>query len=306
MAFFKKIFGKKKNAKEEKATVAAKKSERDAEEEDLIQAGILEEKPVAKPEKKTETVKSEEKAEIKPAAKKAPAKAEFKTEEKAEAKPAAKKTPAKAEFKTEEKAEIKPAAKKAPAKAEFKTEGKAEAKPAAKKTPEKVEATVEEKSVEEIDAAFKEETSADISKEVALAEAKSGRALARFEIKKSKDNRFVFNLYAPNRVIVATSQIYSSSPSAVNGIKSIAINAPKAPIEDTTLKSYTTLGFPKWEIYTDKAGQYRFRLYAPNGSCIVHSQGYTTKASCKNGIASIVKNAPEAIIDKSYLKKEDK
>ena len=264
MAFFKKIFGKKKNAKEEKATVAAKKSERDAEEEDLIQAGILEEKPVAKPEKKTETVKSEEKAEIKPAAKKAPTKAEFKTEE------------------------------------------KAEAKPAAKKAPEKVEAAVEEKSVEEIDAAFKEETSADISKEVALAEAKSGRALARFEIKKSKDNRFVFNLYAPNRVIVATSQIYSSSPSAVNGIKSIAINAPKAPIEDTTLKSYTTLGFPKWEIYTDKAGQYRFRLYAPNGSCIVHSQGYTTKASCKNGIASIVKNAPEAIIDKSYLKKEDK
>ena len=107
-------------------------------------------------------------------------------------------------------------------------------------------------------------------------------------------------------MIVATSQIYSSSPSAVNGIKSIAINAPKAPIEDTTLKSFTPLGFPKWEIYSDKGGQFRFRLYAPNGSCIVHSQGYTTKASCKNGIASIIKNAPEAIIDKSYLKKDDK
>ena len=157
---------------------------------------------------------------------------------------------------------------------------------------------------EEIDATFTEATPTEISAEVAQAEAKSGRALARFEIKKSKDNRFVFNLYAPNRVIVATSQIYSSSPSAVNGIRSIMVNAPKAPVEDTTLKTFTPLGFPKWEIYLDKGGQFRFRLYAPNGSCIVHSQGYTTKASCKNGIASIVKNAPDAIIDKSYLKKD--
>ena len=164
---------------------------------------------------------------------------------------------------------------------------------------------IEEKSVEEIDAAFSEAVNTSISEEVAEAEKKIGRKLARFEIKKAKDGRFVFNLFAPNRVIVATSQIYTSSTSAVNGIKSIAVNAPKAPLEDTSLKSYVPVGFPKWEIYVDKAGEYRFRLYAPNGSCIVHSQGYTSKASCKNGIASIVKNAPDAIIDKSYLKKDD-
>jgi len=184
-------------------------------------------------------------------------------------------------------------------------------KPAKKKSDPKAkeetksEDKVEEKTVEEIDASFSEAENAKISEEVAKAEKKSGHALARFEIKKAKDGRFVFNLFAPNRVIVATSQIYSSSTSAVNGIKSIAVNAPKAPIEDTSLKSFTPLGFPKWEIYVDKGGQYRFRLYAPNGSCIVHSQGYTSKASCKNGIASIVKNAPDAIIDKSYLKKDD-
>lgn len=169
----------------------------------------------------------------------------------------------------------------------------------------KAEDKVEEKTDEEIDASFSEAENAKISEAVAKAEKKSGHALARFEIKKAKDGRFVFNLFAPNRVIVATSQIYSSSTSAVNGIKSIAVNAPKAPIEDTSLKSFSPLGFPKWEIYVDKGGQYRFRLYAPNGSCIVHSQGYTSKASCKNGISSIVKNAPDAIIDKSYLKKDE-
>lgn len=126
----------------------------------------------------------------------------------------------------------------------------------------------------------------------------------RFEIKKTKDGRFVFNLYASNHIIVATSQIYASSQSAINGIKSIAQNAERAVLEDTTLKEYEKQSFPKWEIYLDKAEQYRFRLYASNGSCICHSQGYTKKASCKNGISSIVKTAKNAAIDKLYLKNE--
>ena len=131
---------------------------------------------------------------------------------------------------------------------------------------------------------------------------KSG--VGKFEIKKSKDDRYVFNLYAANKVIVATSQVYSSSTSAMNGIKSVIENAAKAPVEDQTLKSYDTLPYPKWEIYQDKGGQYRFRLNASNGSCICHSQGYTSKASCKNGIESIIRTAKDAEIDKSYLKKD--
>ena len=129
-------------------------------------------------------------------------------------------------------------------------------------------------------------------------------AVGKFEIKKSKDSRFVFNLYAANKVIVATSQVYSSSTAALNGIKSVIENAEKAPIEDQTLRSYDTLSYPKWEIYLDKGNQYRFRLNASNGSCICHSQGYTSKASCKNGIESIRKTAKTAVIDKSYLNKD--
>ena len=123
-----------------------------------------------------------------------------------------------------------------------------------------------------------------------------------FEIKKSKDGRFVFNLYAANHVIVATSQVYSSSQSAVNGINSVIANAEKAAIEDQTLKNFTPQSFPKWEIYIDKAGQFRFRLLASNGSCICHSQGYTQKSTCKKGIESIIKTSKKAEIDKAYLK----
>ena len=127
-----------------------------------------------------------------------------------------------------------------------------------------------------------------------------------FEIKKSKDGRFVFNLYASNKVIIATSQVYSSSASALNGANSVIANAERAAVEDNTLKNATPVAFPKWEIYRDKAEKFRFRLFAPNGSCICHSQGYTSKASCKNGIESIIRTVKNASIDKSYLKKDKK
>ena len=124
-----------------------------------------------------------------------------------------------------------------------------------------------------------------------------------FDIKKSKDGRYVFNLYAANHVIVATSQIYSSSQSAMIGIKSIIANAERANVEDQTLKQYQSQPFPKWEIYVDKGGQFRWRLLATNGSCILHSQGYTQKSTCKKGIESVIRTAKSAKIDKSYLEK---
>ena len=127
-----------------------------------------------------------------------------------------------------------------------------------------------------------------------------------FEIKKAKDGRYVFNLYAANHVIVATSQVYSSSSNAMNGINSVMANAPKAGIQDNTLKAAPTeLPCPKWEIYLDNGKKYRFRLIATNGSCVCHSQGYTTKANCKNGIESIIRSSQNATVDKAYLKKTD-
>lgn len=47
----------------------------------------------------------------------------------------------------------------------------------------------------------------------------------------------------------------------------------------------------KFEIYKDKAGEFRFRLKAGNGQIILASEGYTTKASCENGIESVRTNS---------------
>ncbi|HDY85991.1 hypothetical protein LCGC14_1561600 [marine sediment metagenome] len=57
----------------------------------------------------------------------------------------------------------------------------------------------------------------------------------------------------------------------------------------------------KFELYKDNAGEFRFRLKAGNGENILASEGYTTKASCENGIASVRKNSPN---DSLYEKKE--
>jgi len=54
---------------------------------------------------------------------------------------------------------------------------------------------------------------------------------------------------------------------------------------------------PKFEIFKDASGEFRFRLKAPNGEIIAISEGYTTKASCLNGIKSVKKNAPIAEVE---------
>jgi len=53
---------------------------------------------------------------------------------------------------------------------------------------------------------------------------------------------------------------------------------------------------PKFEVFRDERGEYRFRLRAPNGEVILASEGYTSREMCIKGIMSIKQNAPKAKI----------
>ena len=57
----------------------------------------------------------------------------------------------------------------------------------------------------------------------------------------------------------------------------------------------------KFELFTDNAGEYRFRLKAGNGEIILASEGYKQKASAENGINSVKKNAMD---DDHYERKD--
>lgn len=106
-----------------------------------------------------------------------------------------------------------------------------------------------------------------------------------------------FDLKATNGQVIVTSEVYESKNSCLNGIESVKKNAAVAKTENQTEPGYETLTHPKFEMYEDKAGQYRFRLTARNGQIIATSEAYTTKSACENGIASVQKNAPEAVIE---------
>ncbi len=117
--------------------------------------------------------------------------------------------------------------------------------------------------------------------------------MGKFVIK-SSDAGCRFNLVAGNGQIIGTSQVYKSVDACKNGIESVKTNASAAGIEDQTKEGFKKLANPKFEVYKDKGGEFRFRLTAKNGQNILASEGYTQLTGCMNGIESVKKNAPGA------------
>lgn len=119
--------------------------------------------------------------------------------------------------------------------------------------------------------------------------------MGKFVVKKTNTG-IKFDLKAGNGEVIATSEVYSSEAACKNGIASVKKNAPVAGVEDQTVEGFEKVKHPKFEVYKDKAGEYRFRLKATNGEIIATGEGYKAKAGCMNGIESIRKNAPDAEI----------
>ena len=119
--------------------------------------------------------------------------------------------------------------------------------------------------------------------------------MGKFVIRKTVTG-IKFDLKAGNGEVIATSEVYSGIDACRNGIASVQKNAPAAPVENQTVEGYATEKNPKFEVYNDKAGEFRFRLKASNGQIIAVSEGYKALAGCMNGIESVKKNAPDAEI----------
>ena len=118
----------------------------------------------------------------------------------------------------------------------------------------------------------------------------------KFEIVVSDKGTYSFKLKAGNGEVIAVSEQYASIASCKKGIDSVKRNAVAAKLEDQTVEEIETVTNPKFEIFTDKKGEIRFRLKARNGEIIATGEGYRAKASCLKGIESIRRNAPEAVI----------
>ena len=102
-----------------------------------------------------------------------------------------------------------------------------------------------------------------------------------------------FDLKATNGEVIVSSEVYTTERACKKGIESVR-KCCVGGVEDQTVENFEVLKHPKFEVYTDKAGEFRFRLKARNGQIIAVGEGYKKKASCLNGIESVKKNAPEA------------
>ena len=118
--------------------------------------------------------------------------------------------------------------------------------------------------------------------------------MGKFVIKETATG-FKFDLKAGNGETIATSEVYNTKAACINGAKSVQKSCVGG-VEDQTVEPSATVKHPKFELYADKSGEFRFRLKASNGEIVATSEGYKTKASCENGIESVKKNAPEAEI----------
>lgn len=247
---------------------------------------------VVKPKKETAT--AEEKTEVKSANKssKSAPKAQKQSDD---AQVATKKTASKKSTKventktpTEEKKVAKATDKTTKPVQEEKPVKATKTAKAQKETPVK-ETAVKESPVKE-DKAPKATKTVEKDEETVLLEGE-GKVHGKYVIKKTDKGNFVFKLFSSNyRVVAIGAQAYTTLGAAKIGVQSIINNAEKAPVENQTLKNYETLKFPKWEIYLDKKGEYRLRLYATNGSLIATTNdGYADISGAKNGIAAVAR-----------------
>lgn len=102
-----------------------------------------------------------------------------------------------------------------------------------------------------------------------------------FELTRTSNGKFMFNLKAGNGQVVLTSQMYESRASALQGIESVRVNAVLAD---------------RFERGTNAGGQPYFTLKAGNGQVIGRSQAYAGMPAMEGGIASVQSNAPDAAL----------
>ena len=105
--------------------------------------------------------------------------------------------------------------------------------------------------------------------------------MGKFEITLRKNGEFQFNLKASNGEIILTSQGYKTKASCLNGVESVKKNS----VEEA-----------RYEKKVAANGKPFFNLKATNGQVIGNSQMYASERTRDNGIASVMRHAPEAKI----------
>ncbi len=117
--------------------------------------------------------------------------------------------------------------------------------------------------------------------------------MAKFVIRQT-DTGFKFDFKPNNDEVIATSEVYTTKATCQKGVASVQKNAPVAGVENQTVKDFAAVKHPKYEVYEDKGGKFRFRLKAVNGEIIAASSAYATVDECLKNLDVLKKKAAGA------------
>lgn len=121
--------------------------------------------------------------------------------------------------------------------------------------------------------------------------------MGRFQIFRSKAG-YRFRLFSGNGESIAASEVYSSRSLCRKGIESVRLCAALACLADPA-DGNAPVRHPRFELFQDRRGAFRFRLTARNGKIIAVSDAYSTHAACRKGIDSVRQNAPESSVEEA-------
>lgn len=105
--------------------------------------------------------------------------------------------------------------------------------------------------------------------------------IGKFEVSKSSNDTFMFNLRADNGLVILSSHAHANKASVMQCIESVRRNAPIDA---------------RFERLTSVHGEPCFNLKSSTGQVIGHSQVYSSVSAMENGIASVGRNAPNAVL----------
>ncbi|ETS30348.1 hypothetical protein BB987_00450 [Photorhabdus temperata] len=100
-------------------------------------------------------------------------------------------------------------------------------------------------------------------------------AVAYYDLRRTKNKQYYFNLKASNGDVILTSEMYTTKAAANKGIRSVQANSPAEK---------------NFEIREHKSGKHYFVLKARNYQVIGISESFDNETIAKKGIQSAIKN----------------
>ena len=124
--------------------------------------------------------------------------------------------------------------------------------------------------------------------------------MSRFIVTKdqSKQYRWAF-IAGNNEPLAVPGESFGRKEDALANIELVKTVAPEAPIHDLTDPAsdghHARGGTPEFEVYTDNAGEYRWRLQGGNSRILAaSSEGYEKKKDCLHAIHLVKQTSPNA------------